>query len=122
MSIKRLAGSVAVAALALSVSACSSTSEPLPQASAAPPAVVAPEVPVVEPEPAEEKATTCDVARESILTGSPADITKAMKGLAADKKADATAREYARYYTGRDKGDKDMQEMDIGLIQMSCSV
>jgi len=39
-----------------------------------------------------------------------------------DKTADATAREYARYYLGRDKASKQFREMDIGLIQMSCSV
>ena len=65
---------------------------------------------------------TCENAREAILTGTPAEINKAMKALVADKKADSTAREYARYYLGRDKHDADMREMDISLIQMSCSI
>jgi hypothetical protein len=42
------------------------------------------------------------VVREAILTGSPADITTAMQSLVAEKTANATAREYARYYMGRD--------------------
>jgi len=45
-----------------------------------------------------------------------------MKALVADKTAPATAREYARYYTVRDKGNKQLQEMDVSLIQMSCTV
>jgi hypothetical protein len=60
------------------------------------------------------------VAKEAILTGTPASITAAMKALVADKSADSTAREYAQYYTGRDAGQKDMQTMDTSLIQMSC--
>lgn len=65
--------------------------------------------------------STCDVAREALLTGTPEEITAAMLALKADTTADATAREYADYYTGRDAGDADMQEMDAGLIRMSCS-
>lgn len=68
------------------------------------------------------KANTCDVAREAILTGTPKQIAAALKKLQADKTADATAREYARYYLVRDKGDKDMQEMDISLIQTACAL
>ena len=81
-------------------------------------------VTVTAPAAAPEAApagSTCDAAREAILTGSKADITKAFKALIADKGAPATAREYARYYLGRDAGDKQMQEMDVGLIQMACS-
>lgn len=65
--------------------------------------------------------STCDVAREALLTGSPADITAAMLALKADTTADAVAREYADYYTGRDNDDADMQEMDKSLIQTYCS-
>ena len=45
-----------------------------------------------------------------------------MKALIADKTAPATAREYASYYNVRDKGNKQLQQMDVSLIQMSCTV
>lgn len=66
--------------------------------------------------------STCDDAREAILTGTQSGITTAMNKLVADKSADSTAREYARYYLGRDKTDKEMRELDIGLIQSACSL
>jgi hypothetical protein len=72
-----------------------------------------------EPAPA---ASTCDVTREALLTGTQAEITASLKALMADKTADATAREYADYYLNRDKASPDMREMDIGLIRMSCSL
>ncbi len=65
--------------------------------------------------------TSCDVVREALLTGSPADIQAGMLVLIADRTADPTAREYASNYTERDNGRKDMQRMDISLIQVSCS-
>lgn len=74
--------------------------------------------PTTEAAPAE---STCDVAREALLTGSPTEITAALLALKADTTADATAREYADYYTGRDKNDPSMQDMDKSLIRMSCS-
>lgn len=83
------------------------------------------EAPAPAPEPAPEPtkaASSCDDAREAILTGSKADITRAFQALIKDKGADATAREYARYYLVRDKGQADVQEMDISLIQMSCTM
>jgi hypothetical protein len=77
--------------------------------------------------------STCDVAREAFLTGSPADIKIAMQGLIADTTADATAREYAQTYL--DELTKDFSwagsdaetqrqsalDMDVSLIRMSCS-
>lgn len=66
--------------------------------------------------------SACDNAREAILTGTQSGIISAMNKLVADRSADSTAREYARYYLGRDKTDKDMREMDIGLIQSACSL
>ena len=114
--------------------ACGGTSTPLPQATASPspvatasaaPAEVAPTPePVAEVAPTPEAApvaSTCDVAREAILTGTPAKIEESMKALVADKSANATAREYARYYMVRDAGDKQLREMDVSLIQMSCT-
>jgi hypothetical protein len=71
--------------------------------------------------PAAPAGDSCAAAREAILTGSKSDITRAMKGLVADKSADSVAREYARYYLGRDADNPQMREMDISLIQMSCS-
>lgn len=67
-------------------------------------------------------ASTCDAARESFLTGSPAEIKAALQALVGDTTADGTAREYAQYYMGRDAGDPQMQEMDKGLIQAACSL
>ncbi len=66
--------------------------------------------------------STCDNAREAILTGTQSGIASAMNKLVADKSADSTAREYARYYLGRDKSDPEMRELDIGLIQSACSL
>ena len=109
---------------ALGLSACASTSSPLPQAPAVSASVAVsepPPPPPADPTTAAPAPSTCDLAREAILTGTPADITKAMNALVADKTANATAREYARYYTGRDKDSKDLREMDVSLIQMSCS-
>lgn len=68
------------------------------------------------------KVDSCGAAREAILTGTPADIERTFKALVADKSADATAREYARYYLGRDRDDRQMREMDIGLIQTACTL
>jgi hypothetical protein len=75
--------------------------------------------PTTEAAPA---ASTCDVTREALLTGTQAEITASLKALMADKTADATAREYADYWLNRDKTSPEMREMDIGLIRMSCSV
>jgi hypothetical protein len=73
-------------------------------------------------EAAVEAASSCDVVREALLTGTPAEINASMKALMADKTADATAREYADYYLNRDKAEPDMQKMDVSLIRMSCSI
>jgi len=62
------------------------------------------------------------VVKEAFLTGTPATIDAALKTLVADKAMDATAREYAQYYTVRDASDPQMREADKGLIQMSCSL
>lgn len=70
---------------------------------------------------APKAASTCDVVREALLTGTQAEINASMKALVADKAADATAREYADYYLNRDKTEPSMREMDTGLIRMSCS-
>lgn len=120
--------STGIAALVLvTVGACSvpesstGTNEPLAQESTTQ-AAEAPATTKAAEKKAAPKPSSCDVAREAILTGSPAQIKAAMKKLQADKSADATAREYARYYLGRDAKDKQMQEMDIQLIQMSCSI
>ena len=119
----KLTALAAVAVLALAGCSTGSGSAPLPQApptsDAAPVATEAP--PVAEAPAPAPVASTCDKAREAILTGTPAGITKAMKALVADKSAPATAREYARYYTVRDKDSKDLREMDVSLIQMSCT-
>lgn len=106
-------GLLVIAALASSVDKPADTSIPQSTVSTAPPMTKVEQPPV--------KVDSCDAAREAILTGTPAQIEAALEVLVADKGADGTAREYARYYLGRDKNDKRMREMDIGLIQMGCS-
>lgn len=118
------ARSTFIASAKASASACVPTStSPTPDATVSMPASDAPasSAEAVATEAPAPTGSTCDNAREAILTGSPSDITKAMKALVADKSAPDTAREYARYYNGRDKGDPTMQEMDVSLIQMACS-
>ena len=83
----------------------------------------APEAPVADPAPAAEPApatSTCDVVQEALLTGTPAEITSSMKALIADRTAPTTARQYARYFTVRDTGNKSQQSADESLISMSC--
>lgn len=106
MKIKTALVSVVAAAL---LAACGGTA--LPQSTDAP----AGEEPT-------STASTCDVVREAFLTGTVADQTAALKKLKADKTADATAREYAGYWLGRDKDSKDLREMDQTLIVSACSL
>ena len=118
---KRLSTVIAVVALTVSLTACGAateTDDALPQAAASsePAAQETTEAPAEE----EEKASTCDVAREAILTGSEEDKEKAFKALIADKKADATAREAAQEYFEQD--DEMLKEMQVDLIQMACSL
>lgn len=74
------------------------------------------------PEPAETKAkpTSCDIAREAILTGTKKEKEKALKALIKDKKADATAREAAQDYFETD--DKDLKKMELDLVQLACAI
>lgn len=92
----------------------------LPQADSSSSTTEAATTPAKKKAPAKPKASTCDMAREAILTGSPTQIKKAMKALVADKKADADARESAQKYLH--ETDKDLKEMYTSLIQMSCAV
>lgn len=129
---KKLVMTVSALTLAATLSSCGSStaagSGAIPQASMsldAPtfeePATEEPLEESVEEEPLEQ-TSSCDAAREAILTGTAADIKKAFLALQKDRTAEATAREYARYYLVRDKNNKDLREMDIGIIQMSCSL
>jgi hypothetical protein len=118
---------LAVITLTAALAACTATTDTggvdkdaIPQA---PSSSSAPAAPVESSSAlAKPKASTCDVAREAILTGTPASLDKALKALQNDKTADATAREYARYYLVRDKGNKDLQEMDLSLISSACQL
>ena len=72
--------------------------------------------------PAAPAATSsCAVVKEALLTGTPAQIHAGMLALIADKSANQTAREYASYYTDRDKDQKELLKMDASLIQTACS-
>jgi hypothetical protein len=102
--------SVNVAAAAV-VNAIPTTPEALASAGAS--------IAAAAPAPA-DAASSCSVVKEALLTGTPAEINAAMLALVADKGADQTAREYADYYTNRDKNQKDLQKMDATLIQTAC--
>jgi len=72
--------------------------------------------------PATPAATSCDVAREAFLTGTEADIINSMNGVLADRTAHDTARQFAKFYNGRDRANKSKQEMDIKTVQFYCSL
>jgi hypothetical protein len=120
----------ALVALTLPITAAcgmESTQKPIPQAGeiteTTVPAPASIEVPTTaKPVVKAAKVSTCDQVREALLTGTPAQIDVAMRALKADTTADGTAREYADYYLGRDRTNPEMQEMDISLIRMSCTL
>jgi hypothetical protein len=134
----RLTTTVVVAGAVLALAGCGSGSPPLaqstdctqagvtctqadvPTAPVDPASAATTDAPTADPAPAASPASTCDVAREALLTGTPTSIAAAMHALQADRTAPAIAREYAQYYTGRDAGQKDQQTSDQELIQMSC--
>lgn len=89
-------------------------SDQFPTATTAPAATPTTAAPVA-------KASSCDVVREALLTGTQAQIDAAMGQLQADKTADATAREYADYYLHRDQSDAQLRSMDVSLIRTACS-
>ena len=74
------------------------------------------------PAPATPAASSCDVAREAFLTGTEADIVKSMNGVLADRTAHDTARQFAKFYNGRDRANKSKQETDIKIVQFYCSL
>jgi hypothetical protein len=92
----------------------------VPRSSAAPSVIGTGSVMLAAPAlaPATPAASSCDVAREVLLTGSEADITASMKALVADKTVNATARQLAHDYIGRDKASKSAQER----IQFFCGL
>lgn len=129
-----------LAVLTLSIGvlgACASTSEPLPPAAAEFPAPApAAGVVAVDPAPAPaaapaaakpaaaapaaaKGASSCDVVREALLSGTQTEINSAMTKLQADKTADADARETASDYLRQT--DKDLRSMHVTLIRMQCS-
>lgn len=69
-----------------------------------------------------ETASSCDVVREALLTGTQADINAAMRQLQTDKSADATAREYAADYLDADGAYADTaRDLSVTLIRLYCS-
>lgn len=88
----------------------------------APPVTVTKTVtaPAAVADPAPATGDTCADAREAILTGSQAQIDKALKALIADRKADQTAREAAQDYFEED--DKTLKDMNIDLVQIACQL
>lgn len=121
---KHITTTIATLALALSLAACGASTgtdgtdrDALPQGSAS----SAPETSApAETAEAAPKASTCDLAREAILTGTDKEIKAAMKALVKDKKADATARESAQDYL--DEKDAELKDMYADLVQMACSI
>jgi len=65
--------------------------------------------------------SSCDIAREALLTGSAQQQTIALRALKADKAAPATAREYAGYWLVRDLKKPDLRQMDADIISTYCS-
>lgn len=94
--------------MVLALSACAPQTSTLHTESSKPPATL--------------KISSCNQAREAFLTGSKTDRVKALKRLQKDKHADAVAREYARYWLGRDKSDPQMRELDETLISSACAL
>lgn len=96
---------------------------PLPQAQAAHVEAPAPAAAEVTTTTAVEveKISSCDIVREALLTGGPADIERAMAALQADTTADATAREYADNYLHRDVDTASLRSMDVSLVRMACA-
>lgn len=114
---RKITVAVAGFVLAASLTACGGVTpdDALPQGTPDSNSSVTPNVP-------EEttKVSTCDAAREAILTGSKKSLEKALKALIADKKADADAREAAQEYF--EQTDKDLKKMQLDLIQLACSL
>jgi hypothetical protein len=117
---------LAVAVLAGLAACAGPAAKPITQAGAtqttvtAPPAQAAMVTTTTTAAPA-AVASSCDLVREALLTGTQADIDNAMAGLIADRAADGTAREYADYYLHRDATEPSMRSMDVSLIRMSCA-
>lgn len=64
--------------------------------------------------------STCDVAREALLTGTQSDKDAAMAALVADTAADAKAREAAQGYLN-DDNQYGLKDMYASSVQMFCS-
>jgi hypothetical protein len=75
------------------------------------------------PSPSKDAAgvSTCDRAREALLTGDAKSIEGALRALVRDRSADATAREYAQNYLTQDARDPVMRSADKDMIRMACS-
>lgn len=117
---------ITAVAVAFGLSACgAATTATPPSAPASSTVASAPAAPTdaatTEAAPTAPSTTSCDAAREAFLTGTPKTIRSSLLALKADKTANATAREYADYYVNRDASDNSLQEMDKGLINMSCT-
>ena len=66
-------------------------------------------------------ASTCDVAREALLTGTQADKDAAMAALVADTTADATARESAQKYLTEDN-EYGLKDAYASSVQTWCRI
>lgn len=110
--------SIAFIAAAILLAGCGpvTTADPIPQGDTE---TVTESSTQPKPKP-KKKVSSCAQAREAFLTGSKADVNRALKRLKSDRKADGIAREYAGYYLGRDKNNKSLQEMDQSLIVSAC--
>lgn len=120
----RLAFGGLALALTVALSGCGPAGTPIPQEPSGKPVAATAATRVIPPKPLPRKpvVSSCDAVREAFLTGTQPQLLAALKRLKLDRSADGTAREYADYYLTRDAKDKDVREMDRGLIVMSCGV
>lgn len=78
--------------------------------------------PATTTSPASTASSPCQQLQEDILNGTELKIVNDMNQIVIDKTANATARQYAGYYTGRDAANKSVQEKEIPIVQFYCNV
>ena len=85
-------------------------------------ALVSADVPFTAGAAAPDSVTSsCAAVKDALLNGTPDEVDAGMLALVADATANPTARQYAAYYTDRDKDENEMQRLEATIIQSSCS-